>query len=78
MIRTEIKPTEVFDAEGLREALGLNANTLAREVRKQRLRVCKKAKRHFFIGQDVLAWLRAGEVIRERESVAVGGNGVHG
>lgn len=76
MIRTVIQPNEIFDVEALREALGMNANTIGREVRKCRLRVCKRAKRHYFIGSDILDWLRAGEVSREPEPAAVRGNGV--
>lgn len=72
MIRTRIDPHDVFDAEGLRDALGLQANTLSREVRKRRLRACKRAKRYFFLGKDVLDWLRAGEVCREPAYVNIG------
>jgi hypothetical protein len=62
MIRTEIQPHEVFDREALQDALGLRPTTLAREVRKGRLKVYFRAKKHFFLGADILDWLRAGEV----------------
>ena len=52
----------VFTLEQLRQALGLRARTLPREVRAGRLTVCKRAGRYFVLGLDVKKWLRGGEV----------------
>lgn len=58
MIRTIIHPSEIFDRAALTKALDLTATTLAREVRLGRLRSYKRAGKSYFVGQDVLDWLR--------------------
>lgn len=63
MIRTVIQPTEIFDRPALTKALDLTATTLAREVRLGRLKSYRRAGKSYFVGQDVLDWLRtAGDV----------------
>jgi hypothetical protein len=61
----------VFTKDTLRRSLGLRESSLGREVRERRLKVHKRCGRYFFLGSDVLAWLRGGEV-RPR---AAGANG---
>ena len=67
MIRVAIKPTELFDREALQKALGLRPSTLSREIRQGRLKVYSRGKRHWFIGSEVLSWIRSGEVKRHCE-----------
>lgn len=62
MIHTTIQPTDIFDREGLQQALGLNPSTLGRAVRRGELRAYRRAKRDYFLGSDVLSWLRDGAV----------------
>ena len=62
MIHFKIDPNDILDREGLQRALDLNPSTIGREVRKGRLRAYRRGKRDFFIGSDVLNWLRDGEV----------------
>jgi hypothetical protein len=57
-----IDPNAVILADDLRSMLRLKASTLRREIREGRLRVCKRAGRYFFLGQQVLAWLKGGEL----------------
>ena len=57
---------QLYTAETLRCALGLRKSTLAREIRLGRLRVAKRAGRHFLFGKWVIQWLQEGEVCRKR------------
>jgi hypothetical protein len=58
----------VYRREWVQAALGLPKSTLAREVRLGRLNVCLRAGRHYFLGSQLLAWLKAGE--RRRRGAA--------
>jgi hypothetical protein len=57
-----IDPNAVIMPDDLRRMLRLKTSTLRREIREGRLRVCKRAGRYFFLGEQVLAWLRSGEL----------------
>ena len=70
VIHFKLDPNDVLDREGLQQALGLNPSTLGREVRKGRLKAYRRAKKDYFLGSDVLEWLRDGEVNGE-----INGNG---
>lgn len=61
MVHITVNPTDVFDKPALQQALGLKHYTLAREVREKRLKVYKRAGKYWFLGVDVLDWIRAGE-----------------
>ena len=65
-----IHPDAVFLTDELRRLLRLKESSLRREVREGRLVVHKRCNRHFFLGADVLAWLRAGELKRRSGEAA--------
>ena len=62
MIHIRINPDDILDREGLQQALGLNPSTIGREVRRGHLKAYRRAKKDFFLGSDVLSWLKDGEV----------------
>lgn len=68
MIRTVIRANEVFDRRALQKALGLNEYTIAREVRLGRLKAYRRARRMYFIGADVLGWLKSPPTPEEQET----------
>jgi hypothetical protein len=59
-----VHPQAVYTPESLKAALGLSKHTVAREVRLGRLRVARRAGKHFILGRWVLSWLESGEVKR--------------
>jgi hypothetical protein len=63
-----ISPTGIYDLVTAREALGLQQNTLPREIRKRRLRASKRAGRYFVLGSWLIEWLEGGELSRRREN----------
>lgn len=65
-----IEPNGVYRAGQLIPLLGLRASTLRREIREGRLGVCRRAGMNFFLGCDLLDWLKAGRLVRGRESSA--------
>jgi hypothetical protein len=62
-----IVPTGVYTLPQARTALGLKATTLPREVRHGRLRVARRGGRYYLLGDWLLEWLRAGEVVRRKD-----------
>jgi hypothetical protein len=56
-----IHPTGVYRLDELTALLKLKKSSLAREVRERRLRVSKRCGTYFFLGEEVLAWLRGGQ-----------------
>jgi hypothetical protein len=54
----------VYTTESFRRAFGLRTSSLRREVREGRLKVYKRCGKYFILGEDILAWLRAGEARR--------------
>jgi hypothetical protein len=56
-----IAETGVYSAARVREMFGLRQTSLRREIREGRLAVVKRCGRYFFLGEQLLAWLRAGE-----------------
>ena len=67
MIRTVIRPTEVFDKAGLLQTVGIRESTVRREIRLGRLKAYRRGGRYFFLGNDVLDWLRGGLVDQPEE-----------
>jgi hypothetical protein len=59
-----IDPTGVYTPAWVRSALRLRGSTLRREIREGRLTVSKRAGRYFILGEQLLDWLRGGEVKR--------------
>jgi hypothetical protein len=57
-----IHPTGVYRLDELTALLRLKRTSLAREVRERRLQVHKRCGIYFFLGDEVLAWIR-GETI---------------
>jgi hypothetical protein len=54
-----IEPLAVYGIDALRAVLRLKESSLRREVREKRLTVRRRCGRHYFLGEDVLAWLRS-------------------
>jgi hypothetical protein len=65
-----IEPHAVYTADAFRRAFGLRESSLRRELREGRLKVYKRCGKYFILGEDVLAWLRGGEVRRPRSRPA--------
>jgi hypothetical protein len=61
--------TGVYTVQQVRAMLGLRQSSLRRELREGRLRVCKRCGKYFFLGEQLLAWLRGGERGRQAEGV---------
>lgn len=61
-----VNPTSIFTSESFRRLFGLRASSLRREVRERRLRVHKRCGKYLIIGEDVLAWIRGGAVLRHQ------------
>jgi hypothetical protein len=59
-----IAPTGVYSVDQVRTILRLKQSSLRREIREGRLRVCKRCGRYFFLGEQLLDWLRDGELKR--------------
>jgi hypothetical protein len=57
-----IDPNSVFTAPQVRTMLGLRQSSLRREIREGRLRVNKRCGKYFFLGEQLLDWLRGGEI----------------
>src|SRR4051794_17537461 len=57
-----IHPTAVYTVAAAQEALGLRDSTVRREVREGRLRISKRAGKHYLLGSWLLDWIEAGEV----------------
>jgi hypothetical protein len=65
-----IDPRAVYSIAQAQSALQLRKNCLPREIRLGRLRVAKRAGRHFVFGRWLLEWLAAGEVRRPQRPAA--------
>jgi len=61
MICTTLDANTILDRPGLAKSLGLSQRCISREIRHKRLRCFVRARRQWFLGKDVLAWLEAGE-----------------
>jgi hypothetical protein len=57
-----IQATAVYTVAQVRVMLGLRQSSLRREIRQGRLRVNKRCGKYFFLGAQLLAWLRGGEL----------------
>lgn len=62
-----IQPTGVYTVAQVRAMLGLRQSSLRREIREGRLAVNRRCGKYFFLGEQLLEWLRAGEVRRQRQ-----------
>jgi hypothetical protein len=56
-----IDTNTVYTLEQAQRTLGLKRNSLRREVREGRLSVSKRCGRYYFLGEQLLAWLKDGE-----------------
>ena len=61
-----IEATGIYFTDTARRLLRLRASSLRREIREGRLQVCKRCGRHYFLGAQLLEWLRGGELRREK------------
>ena len=61
-----IHPTAVYSLRSAQRALEVERGTLPREIRLRRLRVSKRGKKYYFLGEWLLEWLRGGEITRAR------------
>jgi hypothetical protein len=59
-----IHPTGVYTVAQVRAMLGLRQSSLRREIREGRLAVYKRCGKYFFLGEQLLDWLRGGEIRR--------------
>jgi len=63
VISVVIHPDQVWDQKGmLSQFPGLKQSTLSREISLGRLKVRRRGRVSFFVGADVLEWIRGGEV----------------
>ena len=67
-----IHANAVFTRPQLQQLLGLTREGIRREVKLGRLRVCKRSNRYFFLGEQVLDWLRGGELPRRQPADQAG------
>jgi hypothetical protein len=56
-----IRPDAIYRPAEIEAILGLAASTLSREFREGRLRMSKRAGRHWLMGAWVISWLAGGE-----------------
>jgi hypothetical protein len=59
-----LAPTGVYSLVEVRRMLRLRESSLRREIREGRLSVCKRCGRYYFLGSQLLDWLRAGVIDR--------------
>jgi hypothetical protein len=62
-----IEPNGLYAVRNAYRVLGLTKTTLRREIRSGRLRVSKRAGRHYILGAWLLQWLREGELLDYRQ-----------
>jgi hypothetical protein len=62
-----IHPHALYTAAQVRQLLGLRESSLRTAKREQGLRCCRRANRDYYLGEDLLAWLRAGRCSRNGE-----------
>ena len=60
-----IAENAVFTVAQVRAMLGLRQSSLRREIREGRLAVNKRCGKYFFLGEQLLDWLRGGEIRRQ-------------
>lgn len=70
MIRTRIYPNELFDREALCTAFKCNTPAIGREIRLGRLKVYGRLNRQWFLGADVLEWIKGGALERMKKESA--------
>ncbi len=74
LVPHEIKPTAIYFREDL-AALGIHGPSIRREHRLGRLRLGRRCKRVYCLGEWLLAWYRAGEEVRGQRKADVTANG---
>src|SRR5690349_4854632 len=57
-----LDPLNVYNLAQATALLGLRGESRAGEIRAGRLRVAKRVKRYFFLGEWLIEWIRAGEL----------------
>jgi hypothetical protein len=68
-----IHDTGVYTTDQVRTMLRLRQSSLRREIREGRLRVSKRCGRYYFLGRQLLDWLRGGELKPHRRAPIVNG-----
>ncbi len=58
-----IQPTAVYTAEQVQRLLGLKPSSL-RTAKRSGLVCCRRFSRDYYLGEDLLAWLRSGRSSR--------------
>jgi hypothetical protein len=61
-----VQPNGVYRPEDLSLSLGIPLSGIRRDIRSGKLRASKRRGRLFVLGEQVLDWLRAGEVRRRK------------
>lgn len=59
-----IHPNAVYTAEQVRRLLGLRESSLRTAKREQGLRCCRRAGHDYYLGEDLLTWLKGGRCSR--------------
>jgi hypothetical protein len=59
-----LRPDTVFTKDEFIQAFRLRASSVRREIKLGRLTVRERCGRYFFLGRDILAWIKGGEVSR--------------
>lgn len=72
MIRFHIRPNEVYDRAALVKAMGCRDSSIGREIRLGRLRSYRLFNRDYFLGADVLEWIKAAAKTAEVELETAG------
>lgn len=68
-----IAANAVYVLEEAQKALHLKKSTIRREFREGRLRVAKRAGRHYILGIWLLEWIKAGEMRNPRANARTNG-----
>jgi hypothetical protein len=68
---TILHPQGVYGVADVRAMLRLKESSLRREIREGRLAVCKRCGRYYFLGEQLLDWLRGGEMVRRKEEATL-------
>jgi hypothetical protein len=70
-----VDPNCILTIDQARHVLGLAKGCLPREVRLGRLRVSRRAGRHFVLGRWLLEWIEGGELRRDKRTAGEDGKG---
>ena len=62
MIHHVVDETAIYDRASIRTLWGIPDRSISREIRLGRLTVYQRCNRQWFLGADLLEWLKAGRV----------------